>query len=514
MSFRSGLSSTAVIVLLVLLASFCPARAEQFPHPSQFGAPVAVPGMPGGVSGVTMTPDGQTMVFNWFTGPWRIYTAQWDAERKAWGNFRHMPFPGSYNQHPSLSPDGDLLFWVEAGSAPGVVWVARRQPDGNSWGNEQRVPLPHRTNAGSAAPYFDGNRLYYSQVTNMPNGDMWYEMYYVLYDAVTNTFSGAPTPVASLNLQYPELTTGMRVFGDGKTALFSQARSGIYYTHIWLADWDAVTMDWVNPRLPDWPLYTANVFGEYSPWYCEATRTLYYMNDYTVYQSIANQIPVANAGANQYIVAVDDLTEVRLDGSQSYDLDGDVLAFEWSVAEGSGATIDDPSSDTPSGLFPVGQTLVTLVVTDGKGGTDTDDVLITVDDTSPLVTCTTDKTMLWPPNHNIVDVAVCVYASDNFTDMNELVVAATVRSSEPDDAAGDGEFSGDVNGEDGYSRAVPLDMTFDCLKGCLVGTVGLRAERDGRQENRRYSIVCEVRDLAGNRSTASCVVVVPHDRRK
>jgi hypothetical protein len=223
-----------------------------------------------------------------------------------------------------------------------------------------------------------------------------------------------------------------------------------------------------------------------------------------------NQCPIADAGPDQTVECTGELTALQLDGTGSFDPDGDPIEYEWS-----GADFDDPHSPTPIGVFPIGPTLVTLTVTDGVCDPVCDDVLITVVDTTPpVVVCTTDKIALWPPNHQMVEVDVYLQASDACSGPDDLIVSCTASSSEPDDANGDGAFTGDVDGEDGYESPVPLDLTWDELLGCFVGTVSLRAERDGSEAGRSYFIVCDVLDCTGNLSMASCVVVVPHDRRK
>jgi len=229
-----------------------------------------------------------------------------------------------------------------------------------------------------------------------------------------------------------------------------------------------------------------------------------------------NTTPVARAGVDQFLeCAGPGGTFVELDGSLSSDADGDTLAFEWAVPVGSGVVLDDPASATPSGLFPLGPTLVTLTVTDGKGGVDADDVLIVVEDsTPPVLICTTDRIALWPPRHQMVEVEISVIVSDACSTPAAMTVSCTVESSEPDDAKGDGAFTGDVDGKDGHTDPVPVTLAYDSTKGAFVGTVALRAERDGSGEGRVYSIVCDVEDASGNSGSASCVVVVPHDKRK
>ena len=231
-----------------------------------------------------------------------------------------------------------------------------------------------------------------------------------------------------------------------------------------------------------------------------------------------NTPPTANAGPGQEVQCTGDLTTVPLDGSASFDPDGDVLGYEWSLPEGSAATLDDPFCATPTGQLPLGPTLVTLAVTDGNGGVDCDDVLIVVvDNIPPVLVATTDKIALWPPNHEIHEVLVSVEITDCAWDTS-ATVPAFLSSSEPDDGRGDGSYIGDVNGQDGFALPVLMDLIYtgEPEPGVYLyeGLAYLRAERDGSERSRVYSIVCDVADFAGNTSTASCVVVVPHDRRK
>ena len=83
------------------------------------------------------------------------------------------------------------------------------------------------------------------------------------------------------------------------------------------------------------------------------------------------------------------------------------------------------------------------------------------------------------------------------------------------DANGDGSTTGDVDGLDGFTAPVPIqNLVYDAVNERFYGLVSMRAERDGAEEGRIYSIVCDVVDDEGNEATASCVVIVPHNKRK
>lgn len=86
-------------------------------------------------------------------------------------------------------------------------------------------------------------------------------------------------------------------------------------------------------------------------------------------------IPVANAGGPYIVPATSwDGAMVTLDGSQSYDPDGDPLSYSWKIRDeeiGTAAALDHQ--------FPIGLTeTVSLTVTDPYGHTDTDITTVTV----------------------------------------------------------------------------------------------------------------------------------------
>ena len=228
--------------------------------------------------------------------------------------------------------------------------------------------------------------------------------------------------------------------------------------------------------------------------------------------TVTNEAPVADAGENVVAECLDGGAIVTLDGTESSDLEGDDLIYQWSAV---GITFDDATSSTPTAKFPMGSHQVTLVVEDSCGAMDSSTVFVLVQDTvAPVIQVTAvSREILWPPNHKMIPVGITIVVSDDCKAADELVVNCTVTSSEPDDTTGDGSTTGDVGGQDGHSAPVPVQMSYDADSGSWIGTIDLRAERRGGGDGRKYDISCSVSD-GPNTSVSTACVVVPKSQGK
>ena len=203
---------------------------------------------------------------------------------------------------------------------------------------------------------------------------------------------------------------------------------------------------------------------------------------------------------------------MTLDGTGSTDPDaGDILSYQWSAVD---VTFDDATSATPSAHFPLGSTTVNLTVVDQCGAESTSNVLIIIEDnTAPQIqAAVVDNASLWPPNHQMIPIALDFLVSDECTDPADLILVCTVESNEADDANGDGSSSGDVDGQDGHTHPVTLELNYDSATGRWMGDFALRAERNGGNQGRKYSIRCMAADPSGNMTYATVCVTVPKSR--
>lgn len=89
-----------------------------------------------------------------------------------------------------------------------------------------------------------------------------------------------------------------------------------------------------------------------------------------------NTAPVAHAGAD---IFRSNAGTVVLDGTASFDADGDTLSYQWIQIAGKAVTLSGGDTASPSFDAEISKNYIfRLVVTDGNGGIDTDDVLVTI----------------------------------------------------------------------------------------------------------------------------------------
>ena len=115
-----------------------------------------------------------------------------------------------------------------------------------------------------------------------------------------------------------------------------------------------------------------------------------------------------------------------------------------------------------------------------------------VDTTPPQAHPT--HTTLWPPNHKFhtISAQACAGVLDA-CDPQVVVRFTSATSDEPTDAEGDGAFEPDIE--------------FDGAE-----SVSLRAERQGPENGRVYTLGWLARDAGGNELDGTCTVAVPHDQ--
>ena len=214
-----------------------------------------------------------------------------------------------------------------------------------------------------------------------------------------------------------------------------------------------------------------------------ATATL------TITVENTNRPPVASAGADIAAECAGVTTAAQLDGSGSSDPDGDEITYAWSA---DGIVFGDATSDITTGEFPLGETTVTLTVSDEEPLSDSDEAVVSiVDTTPPTINYTQTATELWPPNHNMATAIEGISATDACG--GDIVLNVTVSSDEDGmGGAGNTEEDWDVITDEDGSQSVTL-----------------RAERSGNGDGREYTVVVTATDASGNSTEQTLTVAVP-----
>ncbi|MDP2054710.1 MAG: lamin tail domain-containing protein, partial [Acidobacteriota bacterium] len=104
---------------------------------------------------------------------------------------------------------------------------------------------------------------------------------------------------------------------------------------------------------------------------------------------------------------------------------------------------------------------------------------------------TTSTSMLWPANHQMVDVIIGYTAADQ---CGLVVTGLSVTSNEPINGAGDGNTAPDWEVVD-------------------ANLIRLRAERAGGGAGRIYTVTITATDVAGQATQSSVAITVPHSRK-
>ena len=125
-------------------------------------------------------------------------------------------------------------------------------------------------------------------------------------------------------------------------------------------------------------------------------------NDRVQKFGVAAAAPVANAGPDQTVECAGATTSVTLDGTASTAGTGTINSYSWAegaTSLGTGATLVVS--------LPKGSHTITLTVTDTGGGSDTDDVVVNiVDTTPPVIDCPDDVVVNLPLNSTATSMVV------------------------------------------------------------------------------------------------------------
>jgi hypothetical protein len=219
--------------------------------------------------------------------------------------------------------------------------------------------------------------------------------------------------------------------------------------------------------------------------------------EYTELMGICDALTVtADAGQNQTVECSGELTEVMLDGSGSTGSAGNSLSYEWSVDGETVATGVNPVVN-----LPMGSHIIELTVSDGNGGTSSDEVTIDiVDTTPPELQYTIDATSIWPPNQKMVLAVSDIISVDLCDDAPSLSVIVTYSDTKIN-GRGKGPRGARADESNNWEVVQNNDGTVD---------VYIRAVRYSKSGN-IYTITLISEDTSGNSVEESIEVKVPHN---
>jgi PKD domain len=211
--------------------------------------------------------------------------------------------------------------------------------------------------------------------------------------------------------------------------------------------------------------------------------------DHTAPTTTATREPVPNPqGWNHTDVTVR-LTAADDDGGSGVK----ELVYRLSGAQSGGQTVAGASTSVR--VSAEGETNLSYFARDKAGNVEAEKTLtVRIDRTAPTLTCSASPSVLWPPNHRLVQVSVSVDVQDALAGPGTFVLADAT-SSEPDEGLGDGDTRHDIQGFE---------------PGTADTSGSLRAERSGRGSGRTYGLIYRGADAAGSTAACTARVRVPH----
>ena len=198
--------------------------------------------------------------------------------------------------------------------------------------------------------------------------------------------------------------------------------------------------------------------------------------------------PTAAAGDPQTVPVN---SRVTLHGSGA-DPDGDAIAFVWRQTAGTEVTLSNSQAAAPAFTAPAtpGRLVFELITSDGRLTSEPSSVMVSVVGAGPACdSARASPSTLWPPNHALVPIDIVGVAGADGDPVTLTVTGVT--QDEPTNGLGDGD--------------TPVDAVL--VRDRLL----LRAERAGRGDGRVYRVTFRADTAGGQSCTGSVTVGVPRD---
>ena len=287
-------------------------------------------------------------------------------------DFRSVAVNGAYNMRPSI--DGDLIAWESYVTGNWDVFLYRLS-DSQTF-QVTTDPAPQFLND------VFGNKIAY---VDMRNGTQ--DIYVASFNKSPLANAGADQTVHAGSL--------VNLDGAGST----DPDLNYPLTYAWtLKQAPAGSMAALTGANTASPRFTADLMGEYVVELVVTDAAGWASLPDTVKISTSNTAPVAAAGPDQSVILLG--STVQLDGSTSYDPDGDAVAFLWSFSSrpgGSAAVLSNPAVAKPTFVADMyGRYDLSLRVTDPFGANTSDAVTVSFDNVRPLANAGVNQTVLAP----------------------------------------------------------------------------------------------------------------------